>query len=82
MARDVRTIDRIDQIRMEFFDHVISEEKERAAAEKRQQSACVHRYTVLGVVLGEWQMRSCERCGHEAVRRIRSWERSAGCVVS
>ena len=81
---DVRTVDPIDQIRMNFFDRVIAEEKERQAAEKRQQAVCVHRYQTTGWIIGEWEMRACETCGHEAIKRVRSWQRhSAGrCVIA
>ena len=83
MARDVRTIDKIDQIRAEFFDRLIEEGKQREQEQKRQQAICLHNYTVEGPIIREWQMRTCERCGHEAIKRITTWQRGDGkCAIS
>lgn len=83
-------IDRIDQIRTEFFERLIEEGKQAAADRKRQQATCAHQYTIMGPIEGDRQWRKCERCDHEATKSIRTWNtlwykahaKHGDCVVS
>jgi hypothetical protein len=63
----------IDKFRQDFFDKVIQQEKETAAAFKRKQTNCWHKYTLHGHALsGDGVViLVCSKCGHSSTRRIR-----------
>ena len=73
----------IDKFRKEFFDKIIKEEKEKAAAIMLAQKNCFHNYTIMGLInQNGYQYRTCSKCNHSALKSIRVWEGTKECVIS
>lgn len=77
-------VNEIDKFRNDFFDKLIKEEKEKEATILRQQSNCVHKYDRLGHPSNGYQLRTCSKCGHSAVKSVRVWQgtENGTCVIS
>lgn len=63
----------IDEFRKAFFDKVIAQEKETAAALKRKQTNCWHNYklnTDTDTTQYRYIVLICSKCGHSSTRRI------------
>lgn len=68
----MNTTNPIDKFRQDFFDKVIQQEKEVAAALKRKQLNCWHKYEVHGHTLSSSgnALLVCSKCGHSSTRRF------------
>jgi hypothetical protein len=79
-------INEIDKFRNDFFDKLIKEEREKAAAIERQQANCVHKYDKHGrpTAADGYQSRICSKCGHHAIKSLRVWRgtENGGCTIS
>lgn len=65
----------IDEFRKAFFDKVIAQEKETAAAIKRKQVNCWHKYKLnadTAVNHYGYITLSCSKCGHTSTRSFSS----------
>ena len=71
-------LDKIDQIRNDFFEMVIKQEEEKRMAEKLAQTKCFHIYSIIGVTYHngkeKYQERTCSKCSHSDIRSIKVWE--------
>jgi hypothetical protein len=65
----------IDEFRNKFFDVLIKEEQEKAAALERKQAMCAHKYDIRYRVVDTpgYQTRKCSKCGHTATKAERVW---------
>jgi hypothetical protein len=68
----MNTVSPIDKFRQDFFEKVIQQEKEQAAALKRKQLNCWHKYEVHGHTLSSsgTALLVCSKCGHSSTRRF------------
>jgi len=81
------TGDRIEQIRNDFMDLILREEKEKEQALKLQQANCFHQYSIIGSTYTHgrdtYQERTCSKCQHTHIRSIKVWEgaKYGSCLV-
>jgi hypothetical protein len=70
-------VNEIDKFRNEFFAKVIEEERKKQKDLERQQKSCHHNYSILGAMsVDGYQVRTCSKCEHTAIKSFRSWEAS------
>lgn len=75
-------VDKIDQIRNEFFDKLKQEKIDKEAAILRQQTICVHKYDILGRPNANgYQPRICSKCNYSTVKSLRELQ-GATCNIS
>ena len=73
----------VDRFRQNFFDTVIEIEKKKEQEEQLAQSKCFHSYTIIGnTYSGSYQHRICAKCGHSAVKSLKVWNGTKGCIIS
>jgi hypothetical protein len=73
----------IDEFRSAFFQKVIDQEKEREQEEKLIQSKCFHLYNIIDETFSNThQQRTCSKCGHSLIKRIKVWEGSKNCIIA
>ena len=76
-------MDEIDRFRQNFFDTVIQIEEKKEREEKHAQSICYHSYTIIGNTYSKlYQHRTCSKCGHSAVRHVKVWNGTKGCIIA
>ena len=81
-------VDPIDQIRNDFMDKILQEEKQKAKALQLQQAHCFHLYDIIGSTYHHgretYQERTCSKCNHSFIRSVKVWEgtKHGTCIIS